>query len=106
MEIRNESPKEIRLLPLVVTVWGEKAGRQEIRFFTKESGINPKVKVETSINSLDLLNLAIGESGVSLKMGAYETSTWPPLGSGDATKIRWVVGPEGSKEQEIFTVTR
>ena len=105
---RNESAKGIDLTPFGLTVWGKKTGRQELQLSTEGSGLDPKVKVKQTggIGMALQLSLPTGP-GFTLKLDPYPygSAEWSPLGEGDATKVRVVVGPEESKEQEIFTVS-
>ena len=110
LEFRNESAKGIDLTPFGLTVWGKKTGRQELQLSTEGSEPDTKVKMKHSgaggIGMALQLSLPTGP-GFTLKLDPYPygSAEWSPLGEGDATKVRVVVGPEGSKEQEIFTVS-
>jgi len=81
LELRNDSEREVKVSPVRLIVWGGSSGKQEIQFSMGESGKDPVLK-------------------------PHESTTLPPLGSADATRVRVFLGPEGSKEQEVFTVTQ
>jgi hypothetical protein len=109
LAFQNQSAKEVNLLPFALTVWGKKNGRQELYLSTDGSGPDAKLKVKQSGGIGMTLQLSMPTSGpgfqFKLDPSPYGRVEWSPLGEGEATKVRVAIGPEGSKEQEVFTVS-
>jgi hypothetical protein len=104
LEFRNESAKDIDLTPFRLTVWGKRTGQQELRLSTERSRSSTNLKWWQTDGVVGLM-LIVNAGGMKRKLAPHESTEWPALGTVDANKIRLVVGPEESKEQEIFTVS-
>lgn len=82
LDLRNDTGKDLSILPLRVIAWYEKSGKQE----------KPEQPGQ--------LYLAAGQTLTGLTLNLS-----PPVGD-RLQKIQIFHGLEGGKEQEVFTITR
>lgn len=80
-ELRNDSDKEVSIDPIKLVFWSKSKGKQELSF-------------------------SAADTGQGAKLQPRESFKLPPLGdTHDSEKLSIYLGPDGSPEQEVFTVT-